>query len=85
MWRLFDRHPGDIDSTGSRHLTMGRRGPAFTPFGSEALRFISLLAAGVAAVSLADLFAPASVLVIVFALAIVGVVGAYLRGNAAGR
>jgi hypothetical protein len=43
------------------------------------------LAAAVAAVSLADLLAPTAVLVGMFALAIVGVAGACLRGMRVGR
>jgi hypothetical protein len=43
------------------------------------------LAAAVAAVSLADLLTPTAVLVGVFALAIVSVAGACLRGMRVGR
>jgi len=48
---------------------------------SRAIRFVFVVAAGVAAVTLADLLAPPAVLVAVFALAIVGVAGAYLLGE----
>ena len=50
-----------------------------------AARFAFLLAAAIAAVALADLVAPTAVLLAVFALAIVGVAGAYLRGTRIGR
>jgi hypothetical protein len=52
---------------------------------SSAWSLVLWVAAAVAAVSLADLFAPTAVVVGVFALAIIGVAGACLRGMRVGR
>ena len=51
-------------------------------FRSEArgFRFVFAVAAGIAAVTVADLFATTAVLVVVSALAIVGAAAAYLLG-----
>jgi len=65
---------------------MRSRPPVSSSFRSEAggFRFVFVVAAGIAAVTVADLFATTAVLVGVSALAIVGVAGAYLLGGSAG-